>query len=228
MDTTIKALYALIEKANSEYNSHVDEFNELMDKFEASDEENDILRENIAGVQSLLVKQENVIRVAVKETEKDRAALNVISAQLKELQRLDPKRLVKQNKGYKTTIADLKTKLQNVEIARKAAIKNSKVLAENAVSQGNAAFHFDPKSKNAIRIIPKLYVGTDNTYGGLPKTPVVEFIHHERGITRQGMLSTTGNVVWAQASNSNPTNSESLVTKTFLLDWCNKNKIKVA
>jgi hypothetical protein len=234
----------LLQQANLE----VDEFNTIYDEKSILEDENSFLKLQISSTKqkleealkqlkdqnsrikqdhSILQKQEVVIQAAVIVKQKDNAKLNTISAQLKELQRIDSKRLVKQNKGYKATIEDLKDRLTNSETARKNAIKQTKAVSASAKTEGNAAFHFDPETSNAIRVVPTLYVSKTNEFNGVPGTPVIEFMCHAKGITRQGTLLRDGGIGWANAKNSTPNKDESLIAKEFLLAWCKTNRVKV-
>lgn len=211
-----------------EENDTVDELNQAIDTLEQRDAEIATLKADLAKNISLLHKQDAVIEASIAAKQKDNAELNLLRAQVREYQALDPKRLAKVNKTQKQTIIELKAKNKDLDAARRAAIKNSKTIGDNAKSTGQALFHMDPVTKNALRIIPDLYVSKTNEYGGVPGSPVVEFIHHARGITRQGLLSTDGTIQWASAKNSNPTAEESLIARSRIMEFCKQHKIKVA
>jgi len=233
MEASIQQLYdigAVVEQVAAEMatkaNQSVDEFNEVFDQLEAANERIAILEKNAKHDWEVMGKQEAVIAAAILATQKDRSDLNLANAQFKELQRLDPKRLSKQNKGYKTTIATLKELNGKLETARKAAVKHAKTVNTVAKTEGNATFHFDPESKNAIRVIPTLFVSKTNEFNGVVGSPVIEFIHHGRGVSRQGTLLNDGTVGWANAKNSTPTKDESRIAREFIYTWCKQNKIK--
>ena len=227
MDSLLTKLNEITHELVAKYNTETDEFNALLDERDKLLLDNEKLVQHLYDKDALLEKQNLVIEKAVEETKRNRATINQLNAQLKELQRLNPTRLNKVNKQQKATIADLKERLAKVEQARKAALKKNKELASGAVTSGNAAFHYDPDTKNAIRVIPDLYVSASNDFGGVPKTPVLEFIHHKRGITRQGVLLHDGTIGWAEAKNSKPTKEESKIARQYLLDWCKARKIKL-
>ena len=226
MQATLQELYNAVRNANEEYNGHVDQFNHIADELVEANAEIKVLVERTSKDWELLKKQEAIIESALIVTKKDRAELNIAQANFKELQRLDPKRLVKQNKGYKKTIEELKERLNNSETARKTAIKHSQAIKGVAKKEGNAAFHFDPITKNAIRLIPSLYVGKTNEFNGVIGSPVIEYMNHAKGITRQGTLLNDGTVGWANAKNSTPNLDESRVAREFLFEWCKQNKVK--
>jgi len=223
-ELTVSDLAALLVVAS---NKEVDDFNGLYDQLEAANKRIEEQDQIILKDRALLQKQEVVIHAAVEVKKTDNAQLNVLRAQLQELQRLDAKRLTKVNKTQKATIVELKDKLATVEAARKSAVKIAKTVKSGAKTEGNAAFHFDPVTNNALRILPGLHVSKDNEFNGVPGSPVIEFLHHARGITRQGVLLNDGIVSWANAKNSTPTIDESTVAREFLLSWCKTNKIKV-
>ena len=222
-ELTISDLSALLFTASDK---ETGEFNAMYDELEIANAKVAELEQRFYRDGEMLKKQEAVIHASVVVKQKDIATMNVLRAQNKELERLDGKRLIKQNAGYKKTIVELKEKLSSVEAQRKAALKNNKVIAQTAQTEGNAAFHYDPETQNAIRVIPSLYVGKNNAFDGIIGSPVIEFMCHARGITRQGMLLTDGTVGWADARNSKPSKDESTVAREFLLNWCKRNKIK--
>ncbi len=226
MESILQTLYDSVEQANTKYNDHVDEFNNLFDELEKTKVKLTEIEAREVEDWKVMQKQETVIQAAVLAAQKDRADINALRAQNKEYQRLDPKRLAKQNKGYKKSIDDLKERLANSEKARKQAIKHAKDIQQGAKTEGNAAFHFNPTTKNAIRIVPTLHVSKTNAFNGVVGSPVIEFIHHTTGITRQGTLLNDGTVAWASASNSMPSKDESRIAREYLFDWCKRKGIK--
>ena len=226
MEAKVNQLRELAEQINAEHNTSVDEFNEIFDQLETATALITKLEDNATKSNSLLVKQETVILAAVDATKRHRAELNASNANFKELQRLDPKRLAKQNKGYKETIADLKERLQASEKARKNSVNYAKEIAKVAKTEGNAAFHFDPDTSNTIRVVPTLHVSKTNVFNGVVGSPVLEFTHHAKGITRQGTLLMDGTVGWARASDSAPNKEESKIALDFLLTYCKQNNVK--
>jgi hypothetical protein len=228
MDNKIQELFDLATSMAATYNDEVDVQNAMHDEL---DEVKASLATAVSELEvagKMLDKQAAVIAAAVVQKQRADAELNVLRAQIKEHQKIDAKRLVKVNTEQKKTITGLKERLETVEAARKKVVKQNKDLTADALSSGNAAFHFDPESKNAIRIIPNLYIAENNEYDGVKGSPVVEFIHHARGITRQGVLQNNGTINWASASNSTPTPQESLVAKSYIEDWCKAHRVKVA
>jgi len=213
-------------EVNNEQNELIDQNNEFISQLEHRDAENQELKLEINKCRELLNKQSLIIEKAMDVKKSDMAKVNLATAQLKELQKLDPKRLEKVNKEQKKTIITIKAKLAEIEQLRKKGLASNKKLASAAMDIGVAAFHIDDQ-KNAVRIIPALYVGEDNEFDGVPGTPVIEFLHHKRGIARQGFLTNTGDIVWASAKNSNPSADVSLVAKQHLIDYCKVHKIKL-
>lgn len=226
METLLQEMQKCLIRANDAYNESVDEFNEVFDQLEEAQKELAAAKEREAKDWDILQKQEAVIAASIIATQKDRADLNIARAQVKEYQRLDPKRLDKQNKGYKKTIADLKERLTASETARKQAIALSKKQPE-AVDNTVKAFHFDPVTKNVLRVMTGLYVAKDNKYKGVPGSPVIEYIHVSSGISRQGTLLKDGTIGWASANNSMPSKDESRVAREHLINWCKHNKVKI-
>jgi hypothetical protein len=206
----------------------IGELNEAIELLESKDARIVELEASLAKNIELLHKQDVVIASSIVVKQKDNASLNLLRAQNQEYQSLDPKRLAKVNKANKASLIELKAKNKELDTARRAALKNNRIIGDSAKSNGSALFHMDPDSKNAMRVIPNLFVGKDNEYGGVPGSPVVEFIHNARGITRQGLLSTDGTIKWASASNSMPTPAESLIARARILEFCKQQNIKTA
>ena len=205
----------------------VDEFNNLADRLEAADEKIADMEKSLNHCQILLQKQELVIATAVEVKEADNTTISVITAKNKELHSLDPKRLLKLNKRYKETIEDLKKRLENSEKARKES--NAALTELNKASQreGNSPFFVDANTKNAVRLAPGLTVSKNNEFNGVPGSPVVEFLHHSKGVSRQGTLLRDGTMGWADPTDSEPTEDISLVVREYLKDWCKTRKVKI-
>ncbi|NYR11299.1 hypothetical protein HC000_02135 [Pseudoalteromonas sp. MIP2626] len=240
-DSATSILKQIIEVAAA-HNETVDEFNMAIDRIEELEAECTKLRiENLTIVElkaqiddmqavinkknATLNKQSDVIDKAIEHKGIDRAEVQKLRAELKLLQQLDPKRLEKVNKTQKAKIAELKA---DVEAARKQkveAMKNATELARKMKAEGYAPFYVDPVTGNSIRMIPHMFVNKDNGFGGIAHTPVLEFHHRERGITRQGILTASGDVNWAMASNSSPTELDSQIAKDHILDYCQRNKV---
>ena len=234
MDAIIQKLFeagSLVESLTQDvavkYNTSVDEYNEVVEHLEERDQQVAVLQEHLATVNGLLNKQTAVIEASVVMSKREKSEINVLKAQLRELRLLDPKRLEKVNKANKKQITELKEKLATSEKARKEAIKRTNTIAKNAQNEGTAPFHYSDKTKNALRVIPGLYVGGDNEFNGIPGTAVVEFMHHSRGITRQGMMLRDGTMGWAAAGNSKPTAEESLVARAKIEEIASLQKLKL-
>ena len=221
-----KAIDALMH-AHNENNDNIDELNEALDTLEVRDATIAELEKRLNSLASLLDQQMIVIDAAIAEKQAHTVETKTLRAQLKELQLLDPKRLSKVNKERKKSIEDLKGRLVKSEAGRKEAIKSQKAIAQNAVSEGSVAFHFDPVTKNAMRILPNLYVGEGSSADGVPHSPVVEFMHHASGVSRQGLLANDGAIAWAAAKNSMPTANDSLLAKDHIVEFCRARKIKL-
>jgi hypothetical protein len=213
--------------AHNENNETIDELNEVIAQCEQKDVSITELTRRVASLSSLLDQQMEVVDAAIVAKQTHTVETKTLRAQLKELQLMDPKRLVKVNKEQKKTIADIKVRLVASEKSRKETLKSNKAIAQTAVNEGNAAFHFDPVTKNAIRALPNLFVGEGNNAGGIPGTPVLEFMHHASGISRQGLLSEKGTIAWASAKNSTPTSKDSLLAKDYILEFCKVRNIKL-
>lgn len=223
-DSATKILEDIVAVAEA-HNKTVDEFNEAVDHIEALQAQVDDMQAVINEKNRLLNKQSEVIDKAIEHKEKDRAEIQQLRAELKLLQRLDPKRLEKVNKTQKAKIAELKA---DVEAARKQkveAMKKATELSRTLKAEGFMPFYQDPETGNSIRVIPHMYVSKDNEYNGVPDTPVLEFHHKARGVTRQGVLLKTGEINWAMAQNSSPTEIDSQIAKDHIMDYCKRNKV---
>lgn len=233
---------------NDEHNKTIDELNEAIEKIES-------LEDALAKVTlladerwDLLQKQNQVIKLAQSATTADRSQIDQLTriaaglevklstannklikveAELKELKRLDPKRIQKQNKNLKAKNAELVDTNKALTAKNNEMKKATKEAATKMVKQGAAPFFMDPDTKNALRIVPDTFVSEDNTYGGVPNTPVIEFLHHKSGITRQGVLCTDGKIGWASAKNSTAGEDIGLIAKNFILDYVKSHKINI-
>lgn len=219
------AILEQIVQVAEDHNKTVDQFNEAVDQIEelqaqVADMQNVINRKN-----ATLNKQSIVIDKAIEVKQSDKAEIQKLRAELKLLQQLDPKRLEKVNKTQKTKIAELKTDIEALRKQKNESMRQATELARKMKAEGLSPFYIDKDTGNSIRMIPNMFVNKDNGFGGVAHTPVLEFHHRERGITRQGLLTTTGDVNWAMAKNSSPTELDSQIAKDYIIDYCRKNKI---
>lgn len=216
-----------------EQNEAAQEYNELVDVCLSRDDEIIALKLEISSLKDQIIikdeltdAQQDVIRKAVDVKARDLSSIKLLDAQLKDLKSLDPKRLAKVNKTQKKTIADLKESNTRLNSDRKKAIEDTNRMAKSITANNMAPFYTDAKTGNSIQIIPNLYVGDQNTKG-VPDSPVVRFHHVGRGVSREGILGLDGEIIWASAQNSIPTEDDSLVAKEEILSFCRKRKIKV-
>lgn len=210
-----------------EHNQTVDEHNQAIDHIEELQAQVDDMQAVINEKNRLLDKQNDVIEKAVEHKGVDKSEISRLKAELKQLQKLDPKRLEKVNKKQKATIAELKATLKDVEAKRKDAIRKTTELANKAKHEGAAPFYINQETGNSLRLLPNMFVSKDNNFGGVVGTPVLEFHHRGRGITRQGTLSTDGRIAWCSAQNSGPLEIDGQVAKDHVLEFCKRNNIKV-
>jgi len=229
----IKAIAALLDKLLEEQNQVVDDYNALLDILDTRDTEISMLQLELAGIKEQLVtkdtlssKQHTALVTAVDHKERDKSALRLLEAQLKELKSLDPKRLAKVNKTQKKTITTLKETNTRLVKDRKEAIADTNKMAKAVADSNILPFYTDAETGNSIRFVPYTFVGTDNLKG-VSDSPLVEFTHSDRGISRQGILGRDGEVVWASAKNSIPTENDSLVAKAEIIKYCKNHKIKI-
>ena len=149
-----------------------------------------------------------------------------MKAQLKELQQLNPKRLEKVNREQKKRITELKATNAQLDAARKTANK-AVTEAKNQMAQtGTACFFIEPETGNGLRFL-NLSISKENDMGGVPHTPIVEFMHKARGICRQGFLDVNGKIKWASANNSTPSDLIDTMAKQAIVDYCKKKRIKI-
>ena len=221
------AILEEIVKVADDHNKTVDQFNEAVDEIERLRAQVEDMQNVINEKNRLLDKQSMVIDKAVEHKGIDKAEITRLKAELKHLQQLDPKRLFKVNKTQKATIADLKATIKDLEEKSKDSMRKATEIARKAKEEGQAPFYVDPVTGNSIRAIPRMYVAKGNEYGGMPDTPVLEFHHRDRGITRQGTLLQNGKVAWAAAQNSAPTESDAQIAKDYILTDAKRRGVKV-
>ena len=208
-------------------NESVIEFNQIFDEREDAVKHLNDVTEQLERITGLFDKQSLVVDAAIKAKQKDDALIAQLKAQVRELNALDPKRLEKVNKEQKQRLMKLKAELDISERERKKSNQELRDLTAAIRRDGRAPFYHDPVSGNTIRYVAGAFVSKDNDMGGVPSTPVMEFFHSNRGITRQGFLDSTGDMTWCQASNSTPTELESQIALTEILAYCAKNKVKL-
>tara|TARA_R110002050_G_scaffold16980_1_gene50973 strand:- start:268 stop:993 length:726 start_codon:yes stop_codon:yes gene_type:complete len=234
METLLTKLGALapqiesfVVAINNAHNEGIDEFNTLVDECEALKADLVEQKKRDTVLEELIFEQNKLIENLTQSNTTLKANFNKASAELRALQLLDPKRLAKVNKAQKKQIAEAKESNTKLEEARKKALKITKTLLEEAKSNGGVYIHQDPKNGNTLRFIPSLFVAKKNTFGAVPETPILEFHHKDRGITRQGLLGVDGKIIWCDATNSEPTRQESDIALNLILNECKKQKIKV-
>lgn len=208
-------------------NESVVEYNQIFDEYEEAAKHLNTVTDQLERVTKLFDKQALVVEASVKAKQKDDATITQLKAQVRELSALDPKRLSKVNKEQKQRLLKLKAELDISERERKKSNQELRDLQAAIRRDGRAPFYHDPVSNNTIRFVGGCFVSKDNEMQGVPATPVVEFFHSNRGITRQGFLDASGDMTWCQASNSTPTELESQIAMTEILAYCAKNKVKI-
>jgi hypothetical protein len=201
-------------------NESVTEYNQIFDEYE-------VAAKHLNDVTSLFEKQGQVVDAAIKSKQKDEAIILQLRAQVRELSALDPKRLDKVNKEQKQRLMKQKAELEISERGRKKSDQEMRDLTSAIRRDGRAPFYHDPISGNTIRYVAGAFVSKGNDMQGIPESPVMEFFHSQRGITRQGFMDSTGDMTWCQASNSTPTALESQIALTEVLAFCAKHKVKL-
>lgn len=210
-----------------EHNKTVDEFNDAVDEIERLRAQVDDMQDVINAKNATLNKQSLVIDKAIEHKGIDKAEITRLKAELKQLQQLDPKRLEKVNKKQKATIAEQKALIKELEVKRKEAQRHATEIARKVKNGGLMPFYQDNKSGNSMRVIPTLFVSKDNDYGGMPNTPILEFHHRDRGITRQGAMLSDGTIGWASAQNSTPTVTDTQIAKDYIIEDAKRRGVKL-
>lgn len=217
--------------AQEEFNSNIDETNEMVDLLEKFDEQK-VHDENnaktlVSNLQQKIVELEKIVEIQSKNFDQLQFKNNQTSVELRELRALDPKGLVKTNKTLKKKNAELTTRLVNSEKTRKEALAQHKVMLKKKQDEGIVCVHSDPETGNQLKMLPSLKVSKTNTYGGMPNTPVIEFFHKSSGVSRQGTLLKDGDMGWGSAANSKPSKQESKIAKLKIVEFCEARNIKL-
>jgi hypothetical protein len=224
--TTLDQLQSTVAKLISEDQENTQEFNALVDDMELLQVTNTNLTSDLECQR--IVNKEIILKLtgALASANKQLGGAAGVLAELKELRALNPKRLSKLNKDMKKRNTTLKQLVVDTEKSRKEALAlyvRAKKLAE---SKGKVPFYIDPDTNNSL-FAEGYIVGTKNTAGLLGGAPIVIYNNESKGITRQGMLTDKGNLIWASATNTSPTPTESRTAKQFIIDYCKKTKVKV-
>jgi len=222
--TMAEGIVLQMHELNAQVNQQSDEYNFLCDELDSRDERIAEMQLEIDKRDGLLARQDEIIKKAVEVKIRMSGELNVANAIAKDLQKLDPKRLVKVNKVQKAKIVELKATISTVEGVRKELSKTNKELSKAAVNAGHSAFHMDA-DKNAIRILPGIYIGENNTFNGVVGSPVIEFMHHARGVCLQGSLNLDGRISWADPTDILPSPDMTLVACDKLTEYCKLHKL---
>lgn len=223
VDSVAKQVDACIVTSNQD----AKDYDEVMDANELQALEIEKLHAIIAEQKTKIDKYEGVILIASNRAEADIVEIQVLKAKIDELTVQDSPRLLKQNKGYKKTIEEGKVNLAKVKKQYADCLTDLKYYRSASTVKGVTPFYNNPETGNTISLVPNTRLHVGNPMKGVDKSPVVEFFHNDRGISRRGFIGQDGNMHWASATNSTPTNDEALVAKTFIKNYCKTNNIKL-
>lgn len=214
------------------YNENVNDYNSLCDRYEQvvlelmlANERIEKMNADLVEQQRVMVRQREVIDKAVEMKGKDKQDIMLVMAQLKDLQKLNPQRLVKQVKNLQEKNAKLTKDNVILKANSMAADRSVREITKKVKENNQIPFYQDELTGNTIRFVPKTYIAKDNGLHAVPKSPVLEFYHNHKGITRQGVLGLDGLVHWCDARNSMPTPIEQSVATNAILDYCKQHKI---
>lgn len=225
-DEIVTELGQRIKQDNEEFNSLCDQLESLQTTHELTKAELKRAHDEIA---SLKASAQQVISNAAKiqaEAVKERKQRVVAQAELRELRKLDPKRLIKVNKELKTKNATLKKEKAALDASRKEALKQHKLMLTHKQDNGVFDYWICPETKCSIRLT-RLQVSKENTYEGVPATPVLEYFNPATGVTRQGTLNLDGGMSWVSDPCELPPSRINSVAKQCVIDYCERNKIKL-
>ncbi|MBM7070919.1 hypothetical protein JQC92_02535 [Shewanella sp. 202IG2-18] len=233
MDSIIHQLSSLAQALPETYNQEVLEFNQLMDELDSKNAIISQLTESLENAQKtaekdrdLMEKQNQVIEKAVEVKKKDDNIIIGLRAQLKELQSINPKRLMKVNKELQKKNAELKESNEVFKKQRNEYATERNQYAKSLKAHTDNVIHTDEHG-NQLRFIPETVVSQTNEFDGVPDTPIYEYVCKARGIIRQGVLRDDGNIVWASAQNSTPTETMTAIAKQHVIAHCKRNKINL-
>lgn len=209
-----------MEELREEVNSDTESYNQLA-------QDMSFLQTKFDELAAIHDQAKRVLEDKNAEISRLKSANILQNTRLKELQKLDPKRLEKTNKEQKKQIATLKEDKAKMNNERKRALEQHKILLRKRQDQGLVSVFKDPKTGNELRLIPNMVVGENGVHGSHPGTPLVEFYHHQTGILRRGQLQTTGEVGWTSATGSMPSKEETNIAAASIIDYCQTRKIKL-
>ena len=233
MNDIIQQLATLSTALPQAYDKEVLEFNQLMDELDNRAEQVNQLTSALEQAKliskkdnELLNKQHLVVEKAIEAKKKDEATIRSLQVQLKELQSLNPKRLAKVNKELQKKNTELKKANEELNKQRHEMANERNQFAKQLKAHTDNLIHAD-ENGNELRFIPQTVVSETNEYGGVPNTPIYEYLHRDRGIKRQGVLRNDGNIVWSSAQNSTPSEVMTAIAKEHVVAHCKRNKINL-
>ena len=222
----------LLSTVQTEYNTVVLDYNDACDEVErlqavveVLESKGNGLMEEVARQMRLLDRQKEVIDMAVEVKQRDQRELTIATAQLRELQAMKPQRLNKQIKNLQEKNAQLQK--DNVAIKNQGAdaIRALREMTKKVRDKNLVPFYIGSENGNAVKFLTGVFMSTDNDLHAVPHAPVVEFYHSDRGVTRQGFLSTDGDMHWCSPEDSEPDDIENAVALKAIKDYCAKFKI---
>lgn len=222
----------LLARVQTEYNDVVTDYNDACDEIERLQKVVEILEEKgngllaeVARQARLMERQREVIDAAVEVKKRDQRELTIATAQLRDLQAMNPQRLNKQIKNLQEKNAQLQKDNTTLKKQTAEAIKSLHEMTKKVKDKNLVPFYVDGENGNVVKFLTGVFMSADNQLNAVPHAPVVEFYHSERGITRQGFLSTDGDLHWCSPEDSEPDEIENSVALKAILDYCNKFKI---
>jgi hypothetical protein len=146
---------------------------------------------------------------------------------VKDFRSLDPVRLVKHNKTLKAKNEELQKSNEALKAKNADLQKRIQQAAKDGVDKGIYPVFKDPIDGHLVKLVSYIRPREDNPDGFVPHVPVVEFYHKTAGIMRQGCLNMEGGMSWGSTKNTVPPARVSRAVANLLVDYCEKNKIKI-
>lgn len=225
-ETLLQLLADSVSRDNAEFNGVVDEVESLQNTLALTRAELKATQDELASLkQSAATVISNAEKIQTA-AEKERAERRIEQAELRELRKLDPKRLAKVNKELKAKNAELKESNTKLDATRREALKQHKMMLKKKQDAGILDTWVCPETGDAIRVT-SLTISKTNEFGGVPGTPVLEYFHKSSGVTRQGCLNNEGGMSWGTLANSLPNDTINLVAKQTVVEVCQRHKIKI-
>jgi len=214
MDKLVQ-MQSLLTAISEEMSTNNKEYNDLVDDMELMATTNSYLSKEVTKLTGQLINVTTQVN-----------NFHATTSELKRLKALNPERLNKSNKSLKKRNDELKALLMDSEKGRKETLALYIKAKKIAKKKGTEAFHVDKKARTSISA-SGFVVGMDGTSNMLKGSPIVIYSHDIKGITRHGMMTEEGKIVWASASNTSPTETDSKIAKTYIEEYCKQAKVKL-